>query len=216
MFSNRTWIWWLIFIGGILPLLGLCQDIGANQLGGNPIQAVHIRLGDWALRMLWLTLAITPLQIVTNWRGMADYRQLLGLYSWFYASLHLLVYLWVDLGWQWAMIATDIIESSYIWFGLLGYAVLLLLGLTSSKNSKRKLAKRWKPLHRLIYLASVAAILHYFWQLKGNLAEPLLYALLLILMLGFRIADYVKNRVVARLMIPRGVPVEQSEQSLSD
>lgn len=204
MFSGRTWLWWLIFLGGLLPLLALAVDIGASNLGGNPVQAVHIRLGDWALRMLWLTLAITPLQTLFNWRGMADYRQLLGLLGWFYASLHLLVYLSVDHGLQWSMIGQDIVESPYIWFGLASYLILLSLALTSTKTAKRRLAKRWKPLHRLIYLAAIAAILHYFWQLKGNLAEPLWYALLLILMLGFRVVDYLKNRFIARLMLPSG------------
>lgn len=204
MFSDRSWRWWAIFLGGMLPLLGLTLDISSSQLGANPIQAVHIRLGDWALRLLWLTLAISPLQTMFNWRGMADYRQLLGLLSWFYASLHLLFYLLVDHGLRLSMIALDILESPYIWFGLASYLILFSLALTSTKTAKRQLAKRWKPLHRLIYLASMAAMLHYFWQLKGNMAEPVLYALLLLLMLGFRLIDYLKSRLLARLMIPSG------------
>jgi sulfoxide reductase heme-binding subunit YedZ len=204
MFAGKSWIWWTICLVALLPLLGLGQDIANNSLGANPVQALHIRLGDWALRLLWLTLAITPLQMLFNWRGMADYRQLLGLYSWFYASLHVIAYLVVDHGLQWSMIFTDMFESPYIWFGLGSYLILLSLALTSTKAAKRILAKRWKPLHRLIYLASVAAILHYYWQLKGNLAEPLWYVSLLILMFAFRAVNYLKSRVIARLMIPRG------------
>lgn len=204
MFADRSWLWWAICLGALLPLLNLGQDIAGNALGANPVQALHIRLGDWALRLLWLTLAITPLQMLFNWRGMADYRQLLGLYSWFYASLHVLGYLLADHALQWPMISVDIVESPYLWFGLASYLILLGLALTSTKTAKRKLAKSWKPLHRLIYLASVAAILHYYWQLKGNLAEPLWYVSLLILMFAIRVVGYLKSRIIGRLMIPRG------------
>ena len=110
-----------------LPLLGVFLDIVFNNLGGNPIQALHIRLGDWSLRFLWITLAITPIQVITGWRGMADYRQLFGLCSFAYASLHLLVYLWVDHAWAWPMIWDDILESSYIWLGIGCYLILSLI-----------------------------------------------------------------------------------------
>lgn len=183
-----------LIAAGLIPLLWLAVDIADNQLGGNPIQAVHIRLGDWALRFLWLTLAITPLQTITQWRGLSDYRQLLGLYAFFYASLHLLVYLTVDQGLIWRMIAIDILESPYIWFGMLAYLIVLALAITSSKSAKKKLGKNWKKLHRYIYIAAGAAIIHYFWQLKGNLAEPLLYLLLIFLLLGFRILVWFKKR----------------------
>lgn len=189
----------LLIAAGLMPLLWLAVDITGNRLGGNPIQAVHIRLGDWALRFLWLTLAITPLQTITQWRGLSDYRQLLGLYAFFYASLHLLVYLTVDQGLMWRMIAIDIIESPYIWFGVLAYLIVLALAVTSSKSAKKKLGKNWKKLHRYIYIAAGAAIIHYFWQLKGNLAEPLLYLLLIFFLLGFRVLVWFKKRYPIRV-----------------
>ncbi len=188
-----------LIAAGLIPLLWLVVDIAGNQLGGNPIQAVHIRLGDWALRFLWLTLAITPLQTITQWRGLSDYRQLFGLYAFFYASLHLLVYLTVDQGLMWRMIAIDIIESPYIWFGVLAYLIVLALAVTSPKAAKKKLGKNWKKLHRYIYIAAGAAIIHYFWQLKGNLAEPLLYLLLILFLLGFRILVWLKKRYPIRV-----------------
>lgn len=184
----------VLFGVSLIPLAWLVIDVASNQLGANPIQALHIRLGDWALRFLWLTLAITPLQTITKWRGLSEYRQLFGLFSFFYACLHLLVYLVVDQGLMWRMIGTDIIESPYIWFGVLAYLIVLALALTSSKWAKKKLGKNWKKLHRYIYIAAGAAIIHYFWQLKGNLAEPLLYLLLIFLLLGFRVLVWFKNR----------------------
>lgn len=188
----------------LLPLLWLCVDIAFDNLGSNPVQALHIRLGDWSLRFLCLTLAITPIQTITKWRGMADYRQLFGLYAFFYASLHLLAYLLADHALMWRIIGIDIIESPYIWFGVLAYGIVFLLALTSPKWAKKRMGKTWKKLHRLIYIAAVAAIIHYFWQLKGNLAEPLFYSIIVFLLLGFRILVWVKNRQLTKMMIPTG------------
>ncbi len=171
----------------LIPLLWILFDIAFNQLGANPIQALHIRLGDWALRFLCLTLAITPIQTLFKLRGLSYYRQLFGLYTFFYASLHVLAYLIADHYFQWRLIGIDIIESTYIWFGILAYIILFLLAITSSKWSKILLGKYWKKLHRFIYLAAGAAILHYFWQLKTNLAEPLFYLLIIALLLSFRV-----------------------------
>ncbi|MGZ5049708.1 MAG: sulfite oxidase heme-binding subunit YedZ [Methylobacter sp.] len=186
----------------LLPLLWLVIDIIFDNLGANPAQALHIRLGDWSLRFICLTLAITPVQVVTGWRGMADYRQLLGLFAFFYASLHVLAYLLVDHALAWHAIAVDVIESPYVWFGLLSYVIILLLALTSPKWAKRRMGKNWKKLHRFIYLAAIAGVIHYFWQLKGNLAEPLLYSLLLFLLLSFRVLVWLKGRHLGKTVIP--------------
>ncbi|MEE7626863.1 ferric reductase-like transmembrane domain-containing protein [Methylobacter sp. Wu8] len=156
------------------------------------------------MRFLCLTLAITPIQTITKWRGMADYRQLFGLYAFFYASLHLLGYLLADHALMWRIIGIDIIESPYIWFGVLAYGIIFLLALTSPKWAKKRMGKTWKKLHRLIYIAAVAAIIHYFWQLKGNLAEPLFYSIIVFLLLGFRVLVWVKNRQLTKMMIPTG------------
>jgi sulfoxide reductase heme-binding subunit YedZ len=190
------------FIAGcLIPLLWLVIDIAVDNLGSNPIQALHIRLGDWSLRFLCLTLAITPIQIITKWRGMTEYRQLFGLYAFFYGTLHVLAYLLIDHALVWNMIGIDIIESPYIWFGVLSYIIVLLLALTSSKWAKKRMGKNWKRLHRLIYVAAVAAVIHYFWQLKGNLAEPFFYSIIAFLLLGFRILVWVKNRQLNNMKI---------------
>ena len=188
----------------LIPLLWVIFDIAFDNLGPNQMQALHIRLGDWALRFLWITLAITPVQTVTKWRGMSEYRQLFGLYAFFYASLHVMAYLAVDHVFAWRIIGIDIIESSYIWFGLLAYIIVFSLGITSSKASKKLMGKSWKKLHRFIYTAAGAAMIHYFWQLKGNLAEPLFYLLILVMLLGFRIVIWFKNKQLSQMMIPKG------------
>lgn len=202
----------------LIPLLWLLIDTAFDNLGPNPIQTLHIRLGDWSLRFLWLTLAITPIQTVTKWRGMTEYRQMLGLYAFFYATLHLLAYLLADHALAWSIIGIDIIESQYIWFGALTYIIIFSLALTSPKWAKKRMGKNWKKLHRYIYLAAGAAIIHYYWQLKGNLAEPFFYLVIISLLLGFRVLVWIKNRQLTRLMIPTGqrvlvVPVKQVEMS---
>ncbi len=188
----------------LIPLLWLFIDIAFDNLGSNPIQALHIRLGDWSLRFLCLTLLITPIQTIAKWRGMATYRQIFGLYAFFYASLHLLAYLLVDHALMWRMVAIDIIESPYIWFGVLAYLIIFSLAITSSKWAKKRMGKAWKKLHRFIYIAAVAAVIHYFWQLKGNLAEPLFYSMIVFLLLGFRVLVWVKNRQLNKMIIPTG------------
>jgi len=202
MFLPSISLWLFITLACFLPLLGISFDIATDNLGADPIQALHIRLGDWSLRFLWLTLAITPLQTLTKWRKMADYRQMLGLVAFFYASLHVIVYVLVDHGLDWHLIAVDIIESPYIWLGVLAYIIIFSLAITSPKFAKKRLGKNWKKLHRLIYIAAIAVIIHYYWQLKGNMAEPLFYLILVTILLSFRIAVWVKNRQFNKMMIP--------------
>ncbi|MSR16763.1 MAG: sulfoxide reductase heme-binding subunit YedZ [Methylococcaceae bacterium] len=194
----------VMFAACLIPLLWLFLDIAFDNLGSNPIQALHIRLGDWSLRFLCITLAITPIQTITKWRGMTDYRQMLGLYAFFYATLHLLAYLVVDNNFMWSIIGTDIIESPYIWFGVVAYLIVFTLAITSPKWAKKLLGKTWKKLHRLMYASAVAAIIHYFWQLKGNLAEPLLYLIIIFFLLGFRVLVWLTNRQLKEMMIPKG------------
>ncbi len=202
MFFRSINRWLIITLACFLPLIAISIDIATDNLGADPIQALHIRLGDWSLRFLWLTLAITPLQTLSKWRGMTAYRQMLGLIAFFYATLHVLVYLSVDHGLDWHLIAIDIFESPYIWLGVLAYIIIFSLAITSPKFAKKSLGKNWKKVHRLIYLAAIAVIIHYYWQLKGNMAEPLFYLILLALLLGFRIAVWVKNRQFNKMMIP--------------
>lgn len=190
----------LVFCG--LPLAGLIVLILSGTLGPNAIEEFHLFTGIWSLRFLVATLLVTPVQTMTRWKGMASYRQLLGLTSFFYAALHVVGYLWIDQGLILASIVTDVVETPYIWPGLFAFLVLASLALTSPNAAKKLLGKRWKKLHRWIYPTSLAIILHYLMQLKGNLADPLFYGFLIICLLLFRAGVWFKNRQLARLMIP--------------
>ncbi len=185
------------------PLLWLVLDALSSNLGSNPIQGLHIRLGDWTLRFLCITLAITPAQTVTGWKSLSPYRQLFGLITFTYGTLHVFVYLTVDHFFVWEVIATDIIESAYLWFGVVAYLIVLVLALTTLKTIKNLMGEHWKKLHKHLYLAAGAALLHYFWQLKGNLAEPLLYSTLIALLLVFRVFIRVKNQQQSGLMVQK-------------
>jgi len=186
------------------PLLWLVIDTVASNLGSNPIQGLHVRLGDWTLRFLCITLAITPIQAITEWKGLSEYRRMFGMFTFFYGTLHVFVYLTIDHFFVWDVIAIDIVQSPYIWFGIVAYLIVLALALTTSKVSKKFMGKNWKKLHRFIYMAAGAAILHYFWQLKGNLVEPMFYGIIISMLLVFRVLVIIKNRRLSRLNIPKG------------
>lgn len=196
-------LWNFCLVLSLLPGLYLWALIQFDALGPNPVEAFHLFTGIWALRFLCMTLLITPLQVVTSWRGVAPFRQLLGLTSFFYAALHIWGYLSIDHALIWPTIGQDLIETPYLWPGFLAFLILLLLALSSPKQGKKLLGKNWKKLHRWIYVAAVASILHYVMQLKGNLADPLFYGLIIGLLFACRIMIWIRNRQVTRLMIPR-------------
>jgi sulfoxide reductase heme-binding subunit YedZ len=196
-------LWNFCLFLSLLPGIYLWFLIQFEALGPNPVEAFHLFTGIWALRFLCLTLVITPLQVVTAWRGVAPFRQLFGLTSFFYAALHVYGYLSIDHALIWSTIGQDLVETPYLWPGLLAIFILLLLALSSPKQGKKLLGKKWKKLHRWIYVAAVASVLHYIMQLKGNLADPLFYGLILGLLFASRIIIWIRNRQVSRLMIPR-------------
>ena len=195
--------WTFLCVLSFWPLLWLLLLMLFDGLGPNPIGEFHLYTGIWTLRFLLVSLCITPIQTLTQWRGMASYRQMFGLMAFFYGTLHVYGYLSIDQGWMWTAIARDVIETSYICYGIFGFVVVFLLAITTPKFAKKMMGKSWKKLHRWVYPASVAVILHWVMQLKGNLAEPFLYGVLLMMLLLFRVAAWWKNRKLMRLMIPR-------------
>jgi sulfoxide reductase heme-binding subunit YedZ len=196
----------------VAPFIELLLLMATGGLGPNAIEGFHLFTGIWSLRFLLVTLFVTPIQTITRWRGMAAFRQLFGLSSFSYAALHVYGYLWIDQGLIWSSITTDILETRYIWFGLFAFIVLLLLALTSPTAAMKIMGRRWKKLHRWIYPASVAVIFHYAMQLKGNLVDPLFYGLGIAFLLLFRLGVWLKNRQLARLMIPKAKVINESDE----
>lgn len=172
---------------GLWPAAELTWRITHALLGANPVEFIEHYTGLWALRLLLLTLAMTPLR---NWTGRIEFvqvRRLLGLWAYAWACVHVTVYLTFDLEWSPAQLAEDLIERTYITIGFSAWLLLLPLAITSTQGWQRRLKRRWKTLHRLVYAAVLLAGLHFLWLVKSDLREPLVYLGIAALLLATRL-----------------------------
>lgn len=177
----------VLFAVCCLPLAQLGWLGWTDQLGANPIELITRHLGTWTLNFLLVTLAVTPLRHVTGWHWLIRLRRLFGLYAFFYATLHFLTYLWLDQFFDWAAIARDIARRPFITAGFTAFVLLVPLAATSNAAMVRRLGgRRWTRLHRTIYAIAILAVAHYWWLVKKDVTLPLLYAVLLGALLGFR------------------------------
>ena len=176
-----------IHILAIMPLVYLGLAINADTLGGDPVQAVIHFLGKGALNLLLATLAISPLAKRYKEGLLISTRRLVGLYCFFYATLHLAAFVWLDLGWDLGLFLQELIKRSYIWLGMIAFIILLLLALTSPMWVRRKMRLSWKKLHSLIYLVALLTPLHYYLSVKSGWVEPTIYALFLLISLMVRV-----------------------------
>lgn len=167
---------------------------GSDVLGADPVAEIEHRLGLWALRLLLLTLAITPLRQLTGWNDLIRFRRMAGLYAFAYATLHLLAWLVLDLRGYWTQLFEDIAKRPYITVGFAAWLLLVPLALTSTRGWIRRLGRRWTQLHRLAYAIGVLAVLHFWWQVKADWREPALYAAILALLLGWRALKALRRR----------------------
>ncbi len=185
----RAWVKPLVFVACLAPLAWLVVAAASNALGANPAEALIRSLGEWALRFLCLALAVTPLRQLTGQPALARLRRMVGLWAFAYALLHLLAYAWLDRGLEWSELLADIAQRPFILVGTLAWGLLLLLALTSFDAAMRWLGgKRWRALHRAVYLVAPLALLHFYWMRAGkrNWLEVGVYALVLGLLLGWR------------------------------
>ena len=183
-----------VFILLLLPAIHLGWGMLQDTLGANPLEAIIRGLGDWALRFLLLTLALSPLRRLTGWGQILRLRRMLGLYAYFYALLHLLSYLWFDQFFDWIEIGYDIIERPFITIGMVSMLLLTPLAITSTNAMMRRLGKHWKRLHQLIYLIAILATIHFFWMVKLDISEPTFYAIVLAILLGERVIYSLRQR----------------------
>jgi sulfoxide reductase heme-binding subunit YedZ len=175
----------LVFLAALLPLVSLTwKDPGAN-----PVETLTHHTGLWGLRLLLLTLAVTPLRRLTGWNWLLRFRRMLGLFAFFYVCLHLGVYLVFDHFFDWQGIGADILKRPYITVGFLAFLLLIPLAVTSTNSMIRRLGgRRWQRLHRLVYVIGVLAVLHFAWLVKADLLQPAIYGLILAVLLGYRLA----------------------------
>ena len=177
----------LVFVLGLLPLFWLAWRAYGQKLTANPIEYITHFTGDWTLRFIVFTLFVTPLRRVLHQPNLIRYRRMIGLFAFFYACLHFLTYLVVDKFFDWNEILTDIGKRTYITVGFAAFLMLLALAVTSTAGWIRRLGgKRWQLLHRLIYLAVVAGVVHFYWSVKSDVRQPVFYGVLAALLLGYR------------------------------
>ena len=188
----------LVFLISLLPLLLMIWQAFNDELGANPVEKLTHETGLWGLNFLLITLALTPVKRITGMLWLVQLRRMLGLYAFFYACLHLLVYTWLDQYFLWEEIVEEIIKRPYITLGFSAWLILLPLALTSNRLSIRKLGKKWKNLHKLVYLASVLVIVHFIWLVKADYAEPLIYLFILLLLLVSRLPIIARQRLPGR------------------
>lgn len=177
----------LLFLICLLPLVRLLYLGFSGGLGANPIEFITRSTGTWTLVGLLLTLAITPLRRLTGRNELVRYRRMLGLFAFLYACLHFVTYIWLDQFFDLAGILKDIYKRPFITVGFAAFLLLLPLAITSTNAMMRRLGRRWQPLHRLVYLIGVLGVVHYLWLVKKDLTQPLIYAGVLLVLLGLRL-----------------------------
>jgi len=183
----------LVFALCLVPLAWLTLEtfgVGGLGLGANPIEELIHQLGKWGLKFLLITLAVTPLRKLTGWNWLVRFRRMLGLFAFFYLLLHFLVYAGLDQRFDFAAILEDIVERPYITIGITALLLLVPLAVTSTNAMMRRLGKRWKKLHRLIYVIGILGVWHFYWQVKLDTLEALIYAGILTVLLAFRLVDW--------------------------
>ena len=189
---RSRWMKVVVFLLCLAPLAYLAWRAWNQNLTADPVAYITHFTGDWTIRLLAITLAVTPLRKQLALPDLIRFRRMLGLYTFFYGTLHFLTYLAVDQSFDLHAIAADVAKRRYITVGFAGYLLLLILAVTSTTGWIRRLGgKRWQRLHRLVYLGIVAGVVHYYWLVKSDIRLPLFYGVLAALLLGYRVVVWV-------------------------
>jgi sulfoxide reductase heme-binding subunit YedZ len=204
-----------VHAAGLLPFALLVADARLGRLSADPLQEITFRTGKFALIFLVASLSVTPLGTVFGWRWLAPHRRTLGLYAFFYATLHFLTFSWLDYNLDLGLLAAEISEKPYVFVGLAAFSILLALALTSTKGSQKRLGRRWKQLHAWVYVAALLVVVHYTWLVKADRRQPLLWGALIVLLLALR-RPAVRRWIAARRQgrrPPAGTGVEGGQGS---
>ena len=184
----------ILFAAALVPAGYLAYGLWYGDLGPNPAETLQLHTGIWSLRFLLITLAITPIRRITTWNVVIQYRRMFGLFAFFYATLHLTAYVVLDRYFDLAGVWEDVAKRPFITMGMVAFALMVPLALTSTKGWIRRLGKRWTLLHRLIYVSAIAAAIHYLWKVKVAIGSPVYYAVIVGVLLAFRVVWAVRRR----------------------
>jgi methionine sulfoxide reductase heme-binding subunit len=196
---SSKWSKVLLFLLCLVPFFALLWRTVHSELGPNPVEFVQHATGDWTLRFLIFTLAITPLRRLLQIPELIRFRRMLGLFAFFYVCLHFLTYIGPDQSFSLAGMWKDVEKRRFITVGFLGFVVLIPLAITSTAGWIRRLGgKRWQMLHRAIYITAICGVIHYYWLVKSDVRKPLFYGALVAILLLWRLGDrFLKKRRLA-------------------
>jgi sulfoxide reductase heme-binding subunit YedZ len=224
LFAVCLWpVWWIGWhlLGSYLEfarptsdfVLMLKHATTHSTLGANPTEAMQDEFGDWGLRFLLITLAVTPVKDWTGWNWLIPLRRMLGLFGFFYILAHFTVWIWLDQGFYWPGLLPEIIKRPFITLGMLALLMLIPLAITSTNKMMRRLGRRWKKLHRLIYPICILGCWHYYWQVKADIREPLIYFVIAFVLLGWRAWKHYRKAPVSREIPETEAPARAGSNS---
>jgi len=188
----------LLFLLCLVPLAKLALEtfgVAGMSLGANPVEELIHRFGIWGLNFLLITLAVTPLRRLTGKSWLLRFRRMLGLFAFFYVLMHFLTYTGLDQHFDLPLIFEDIVERPFITIGFAAFLLLIPLAATSTNAMMKRLGRRWQKLHRLVYLIAILGVVHFYWQVKLDTLEPLIYAAILAVLLGYRLKGRKNDRI---------------------
>src|SRR5215472_1164400 len=200
---RRRWIKVPVFLLCLAPFLWLSWLFYKQDLGPNPLETITHFTGDWTIRLIVATLAITPLRKLLQQPDLIRFRRMIGLFAFFYGCLHLLIYLYFDRLFVFSSILRDVAKRPFITMGMASFALMLPLAVTSTTGWIRRLGgKRWQALHRLVYASALAAVVHYYWLVKSDIRLPLLYGSLVAILLLFRAVVWLRTSRTKKMVRP--------------
>ena len=189
----------MLFASALGPVAWLACAGWNHGLGANPIETITHETGTWTLRFLVITLAVTPVRRLTGWNDIIRFRRMLGLFAFFYGTLHLLTYVWLDQFFDWSSIVKDVAKRPFITAGATAFLLMVPLAATSTAGMIRRLGGRtWRRLHRLVYVSAALGVVHYWWLVKADIRRPRAYAVTLAVLLGARLLVYLRSRTPPR------------------
>ncbi len=195
---NAKYLPWLkaaLFIAALVPLARLVFFGVSDRLGANPIEFITRSTGTWTLVFLLVTLSVTPLRRLSGWHGLIKLRRMFGLFAFFYACLHFTTYIWLDQFFDLASIYKDVVKRPFITVSFPSFLLLIPLAVTSTNAMVRRLGgKRWQRLHRLVYVIAIGGVVHYWWLVKKDVTDPMIYAVILALLLAYRLVVAARKR----------------------
>jgi sulfoxide reductase heme-binding subunit YedZ len=192
---TSKWAKPVLFMLGLVPFMWLVSRVVVRDLTANPIEYMTHFTGDWAIRFLLITLVVTPLRMLFKKPVLTRFRRMLGLYAFFYASVHLLIWLLLDQQLDVSAMVEDVIERKYITVGMAAFLAMVPLAITSTGGWVRRLGyRRWQKLHRLVYFSTLGGVIHYYWLVKSDVREPLMYGAILLALLAIRVPTWLRKQ----------------------